>query len=223
MKQLVIAAHPDDEILGCGGTINKLSQKGVESYVLILTGGAETRYAKEMELVLKNNAIKANDLINTKEVFFENLPNQQLDTIPLLKMIETIEKYIGKIKPESVLTQHCGDLNKDHQLVYEATITAVRPLAGQVVKRLYSYFVPSSTEWNFVSEKNVFIPNVFVDISEEIETKINAMKCYESECRPYPHPRSPEAIKNYALYFGLTVGMHYVEPLRLIRDISGII
>lgn len=223
MKHLIIAAHPDDEILGCGGIINKLKKKGLDSYVLILTGGAETRYAKDMELVLENNAYEANKLVGTKEVFFETLPNQQLDTIPLLKIIQAIEKYIAEIKPEIVFTHHGGDLNKDHRLVYEATITATRPIIGQMVKRIYSYYVPSSTEWNFIDGDKVFIPNVYIDIKEEVDTKIQAMSCYASECRPYPHPRSPEAIKAYAHYWGITVGMEYAEPMKLIRDNSGAI
>jgi len=223
MKHLIIAAHPDDEILGCGGIINKLKKKGLDSYVLILTGGAETRYAKDMELVLKNNTYEANKLVGTKEVFFEELPNQQLDTIPLLKIIQAIEKYIVEIKPEIVFTHHGGDLNKDHRLVSEATITAVRPIVGQMVKRIYSYYVPSSTEWNFTEGDKVFVPNVYIDIKEEVDTKMQAMKCYVSECRPYPHPRSSEAIKAYAQYWGITVGMEYAEPLKLIRDISGAI
>ncbi len=220
MKHLIIAAHPDDEILGCGGIINKLKKKGLDSYVLILTGGAETRYAKDMELVLKNNAYEANKLVGTKEVFFEELPNQQLDTIPLLKIIQAIEKYIAEIKPEIVFTHHGGDLNKDHRLVYEATITAVRPIVGQMVKRIYSYYVPSSTEWNFIEGDKVFVPNVYIDIKEEVDTKIQAMRCYACECRPYPHPRSPEAIKAYAQYWGITVGIEYSEPFKLIRGVG---
>jgi LmbE family N-acetylglucosaminyl deacetylase len=218
---LIIAAHPDDEILGCGGLICKLNKQGRQVHVLILTPGAETRYPIEMEQVLRTQAVSANKKVGTTEVYFENFPNQQLDTVPLSAIIQTIEKYIGKINPDTVFTHHSGDLNKDHRIVYEAAITATRPFPGQTVKTVYSYSVPSSTEWNFIEKEDVFIPNVFVDISGEVDIKVDAMQCYTSECRQYPHPRSPEAIKAYAHYWGLTVALEYAEPFRLIRDIKG--
>lgn len=219
-KALIIAAHPDDEILGCGGTIKKFATK-FEFHVLILTGGAEGRYDKEMESLLRQNAQKANELVGTFKVYFENLPNQGLDAIPLTKVIQPIEERIALIKPEILFVHHSGDLNKDHRITYEATMTVSRPLPGQCVKKVYSYSVPSSTEWNFTEGEKVFVPNTFVEISSEIDSKIDAMKCYKSECRPYPHPRSPEAIKAYAHYFGLSVGLEYAEAFKLIRNIRG--
>lgn len=220
MKVLVIAAHPDDEILGCGGTIYKLRKQDIDSYVLILTDGADKRYSKEMKAALKNNAIKANKIAGTKEVFFGNLANQQLDTIPIIKIIQLIEKYIHKIKPDTLFIHHRGDLNKDHQLSCEAAMVAARPIISQVVKKVYTYSVSSSTEWNFTEGEDLFIPNTFVDIKEAINIKIEAMKCYVSECRPYPHPRSPEVIKAYSHYWGLIVGMEYAEPFKLVRSIK---
>jgi LmbE family N-acetylglucosaminyl deacetylase len=218
MTNLIIAAHPDDEILGCGGLLTAMKKNAVDSYVLILTAGADTRYEKEMEQFLAQNARKAGKIVGVREIFIEDLPNQQLDTIPVLKITRTIERYIEKLEPDTIFTHHAGDLNKDHRLVYEASVTAARPLPGQIVKRIYTYSVASSTEWAG-GDKTAFAPNVFVDITAEIDTKIEAMKCYESECRPYPHPRSPEAVKCYAHYWGLTAGVEYAEPYKLIRDI----
>ena len=218
VKNLIIAAHPDDEILGCGGTIAKYN-KTQEYYVLILTGGAENRYDKSMESVLHSHALKANSKVGTKEVFFEQLPNQGLDNIPLTAVIQVIEKYIEIVRPVNLFIHSSQDLNKDHRIVYEAGITASRPFAGQIVRKLYSYFVASSTEWNRI--ENSFIPNTYIDIKDCIDKKIEAMKCYESECRPYPHPRSPEAISIYAEFWGISVGMEYIEPFQLIQDISG--
>ncbi|MBF0329974.1 MAG: PIG-L family deacetylase [Nitrospirae bacterium] len=220
MKNLIIAAHPDDEILGCGGLIHKSFNQGDESYVLILTGGAETRYDKEMEKALRENAVKANFKLGTKEVFFEDLPNQQLDTVSLLSVTQIIEKYIDKILPEAVFTHHIGDLNRDHQIVSTATMTAVRPIPGQIVKKVYSYFVASSSEYNLLFCERTFAPNTFLNIRDEIDCKVTAMECYQSECRPYPHPRSGEALRSYAKYWGLSVGVEYAEPFVLVRDLK---
>jgi LmbE family N-acetylglucosaminyl deacetylase len=219
MINLIIAAHPDDEVLGCGGLIKKYSSNE-EFYVLILSDGADTRYDNPMESILKNNAVKANNILGTKELFFENLPNQKMDNMPILEVTQTIETYISKLKPERVFTHHIGDLNKDHQIVAEATFTATRSIVGQIVKEVYSYNVPSSTEWNFISGEKVFVPNVFIDIQNEINFKIEAMKSYASECRAYPHPRSPEALKIHSNYWGVVSGFEYVEPFKLIRKIG---
>lgn len=219
MVNLIIAAHPDDEVLGCGGLIKKLSSQE-EFYVVILSGGADTRYDKSMENVLRENAINANKILGTTEVFFENLPNQKMDNIPLLEVTQVIEKYINELKPDRVFTQHIGDLNKDHQVVAEATFTATRPIVGQRVKEVYSYNVPSSTEWNLVEGKHTFVPNVFIDIKEQLDSKIEAMKYYESECREYPHPRSPQSLKAHSNYWGLVSGYEYAEPFKLVRKLD---
>lgn len=219
LTNLIIAAHPDDEILGCGGMIKKLSKKE-DFFVLILSSGAETRYEKAMENTLKNNAVEANRIIGTKKIFFENLPNQQMDIIPILEITKLIEKYINKLQITRVFTHHIGDLNKDHQLIAEATFTATRPIVGQLVKELYSYNVPSSTEWNCIEGEKNFIPNTFIDIKDELKYKIKAMKCYKSECRKYPHPRSPKALKAHSNYWGLVTGLEYAEPFKLIRKVS---
>ena len=219
MNNLIIAAHPDDEILGCGGIIKKLSDTE-DYYVLILSGGADTRYDKSMESVLMQNAIEANKIVGTKEVFFENLPNQKMDNIPILEVTQIIEKYINKLKPNRVFTHHIGDLNKDHKIIAEATFTATRPIIGQIVKEVYSYNVPSSTEWNFIEGDNSFIPNIFIDINEQIEYKLKAMQCYKSECREYPHPRSIKALKAHSNYWGLISGLEYSEPFKLIRKLG---
>lgn len=219
MTNLIIAAHPDDEILGCGGIIKKYA-KTEDFIVVIMTGGAEGRYSGEMEEILRKNAEEANAIIGTKELFFESFPNQKLETVVLSDIIQTIERYISTFKPNRVFTHFANDLNKDHQILAEATFTATRPIVGQVVKEVYSYNVPSSTEWNMTDQSKIFLPNVFVDISSEINYKIEAMKKYPSECRAYPHPRSPEAIRVHANYWGLTGGLEHAEPFKLIRKLE---
>lgn len=217
MKSLVIAAHPDDEILGCGGTIAKYKDR-INFYVLILTGGAAGRYEASMESVLQEQAVKANQQIGTKDIFFEHLPNQGLDNIPLTDVILMIEKYIDKLNPDMMFVHSANDLNKDHRIVYEAGMTAARPCPGQIIKKLYSYHVASSSEWNQMDTS--FVPDTFINIENTIHQKIEAMKCYKSECRPFPHPRSPEAIQTYAGFWGLNTGMTSAEPFKLIRNIT---
>ena len=176
-----------------------------------------------MKFTLQNNALEANRIVGTKEVIFENLPNQGLDNIPILNVIQIIEKYLNIIKPDTIFTHHCGDLNRDHKVVFEASMVATRPIPGQCVKQVYSYHVASSTEWNQINKEDLFIPNIFIDISDSISDKIDAMKCYNSECRPFPHPRSPEALEVYSQYWGISVGMRNVEVFKLIRDLRGIL
>ncbi len=218
MKTLIVSAHPDDEILGCGGIIGK-NAGGVEYYVLILTGGAEGRYDISMERILREQACQAAALLGTKRVYFEDLPNQGLDTVPLIEVVTIIEKYIEQVRPDTMFIHDRYDLNKDHRIVYEAGVTAARPIPGQTIKRLYTYFVASSSEWS--QGKAQFAPNTFIDVSDSIELKISAMECYASECRPFPHPRSPEAIKTYASFWGIKAGLGFAEPFKLVQDIRG--
>ncbi|MDD5120702.1 MAG: PIG-L family deacetylase [Candidatus Omnitrophica bacterium] len=221
MSVLIVAAHPDDEILGCGGFISKMQKRGVNCFSLILTDGATGRYKPAKKKALAKYALAANKVIGASNVFFEDFPNQKLDEVSITSIIKAIERYIKRLGVDCVFTHHGRDLNIDHRIIYDATITACRPLPGQQVKTLYTYMVASSTEWNRYEKDDIFVPNVFLDISEEIETKIRAMKCYKTECRLYPHPRSSKAIRAYAHYQGLTVGLEYAESFRLIRDMRG--
>ncbi|MBP7652086.1 PIG-L family deacetylase [Candidatus Dependentiae bacterium] len=222
-KILIVAAHPDDEVLGCGGLIAKYSKnKQFEFYTLILTAGANTRYHENMEKVLKQNAAEANEILGVKKLFIEDLPNQELDSIPLTTVIKTIEKYTDLIKPEILFINNGSDLNKDHQVAYEAGITVSRPVTGQFIKRVYSYFTASSTEWGLKSRFESFFPNLYIDITESMEYKIKSMECYKTENRNYPHPRSSEALCKYAEYFAISSSCgKYAEPFMLLRNIEG--
>jgi len=206
---LIISAHPDDEILGCGGVIAKEA-----SSVLILTNGADDRYDEETIKKHLKNAKKANELIGTKELFIENLPNQKLDMIELIKIVQIIEKYIKKIKPKRVFTHSLKDLNLDHKIVAQATITATRSLPDSFVEEVLSYYIPSSSEWQF-SEN--FKPNYFIEI--DIEKKLKAMQIYDTELRVYPHPRSLKGIKVVSEFFGIQAGVKSAEAFELIRKV----
>lgn len=223
MKILCIAAHPDDEVLGCGGTMAKLSAQN-EIYSLILGEGITSRDESEKQKndelkSLNENMLAANKILGIKQVFTENLPDNKFDTVPLLTIIKIIEKYITKIKPEIVYTHHKGDLNIDHRITFDAVLTACRPIENMPVKKILSFEIPSSTEWNSYSMINSFNPNVFEDISKTVDKKLDAMSAYKNEVRLNPHPRSLEKIKALAEIRGAASGLNYAEAFMLIREL----
>jgi LmbE family N-acetylglucosaminyl deacetylase len=223
---LTIVAHPDDEILGVGGTLAKYINDGDEVYCLILGEGMTSRNKKredtEQEKLeeLHNDTLKAAEIIGFKDVFFSNFPDNRFDSVDLLDIIKEIEKYIVKINPDIIYTHHHGDLNIDHQKTFEAVLTACRPVGEYNIKEIYAFETPSSTEWNFSYGDNSFNPNVFVDITEIIDKKLKAMGCYQSEIRDYPHPRSIEALKTISKKWGTVVGKEYVEAFELVRQVK---
>lgn len=219
---LVVAAHPDDEVLGCGGTIAKLSKKN-EVYTLILGEGITSRNtsARTQDTGLKSlkkDIISANKILGTKKVFIEELPDNKFDTVPLLDIIKIIEAQITDLKPEFVFTHHFGDLNIDHRIVYNAVLTACRPVDTCVVKKLVSFEVPSSTEWNSQNPINGFHPTIFENIDKTLDKKIAAMSAYKNEIRSNPHPRSPEKIRALAQVRGAAAGMEFAEAFMLVRE-----
>jgi LmbE family N-acetylglucosaminyl deacetylase len=222
-KILVVAAHPDDEILGCGGTMALHSMKGDEVYVLILgegiTSRSETndRIKSKKELNdLKKQMLKANKIIGVKKVFAFDFPDNRFDTVPLLDVIKYVERIKREINPNIVFTHHYGDLNIDHVITHRAVMTAFRPVMGEDAREIYTFEVPSSTEWNYPLS---FSPDVFFDISDTLDLKLKAMAVYKSEIRDYPHPRSLEGIRNNAEIWGMKVGLRYAEAFKLVRII----
>lgn len=222
-KILIIAAHPDDEVLGCGGTVSKLIKSGVEAYTLILGEGKTSRVnaenlSEDLES-LKTEAQKANQILGVKDIILESFPDNKFDSVPLLDIVQKIDIIKNKIKPDIIFTHHFGDMNIDHQITHKAVLTATRPMNDETVKDIYSFEIPSSTEWNSFSRETAFIPNVFFDISDTIDKKIAAMSEYRSELREYPHPRSLQHIKELARVNGTKVGIEYAENFMLIRSI----
>lgn len=219
-KILIIAAHPDDEVLGCFGTISKLIKEGHEAYTLILGEGKTSRFANKDQInheefkILESEALKANQSIGIKELFREKFPDNRFDSVPLLDLIKSIEKIKNTLKPNIIFTHYAKDLNIDHQITFKAVLTATRPLANESVKEIYSFEVLSSTEWNYPTS---FSPNVFFDIDDSLEDKIKAMSYYQSELCEFPHPRSLEGIKFQAQYHGLRVGLKNAEAFKSIR------
>lgn len=225
MNVLVVAAHPDDEILGCGATAARLVQAGHEVYFAILGEGITSRHAtREVADAgqlsrVHQHARAAGAKVGVKEVFLHKLPDNRLDTVPLLEVVKLVEDLIDRLKPDVVYTHHSGDLNVDHGVIHRAVLTATRPVVGQPVREIYAFEVPSSTEWAFQRIEPVFRPNVFVDVAATLEVKIAAMSCYETETRPFPHPRSPEALRAIAARWGSVAGFAAAEAFELIRSV----
>ena len=225
---MVVVAHPDDEILGVGGTINLLVKLGASVKVLILgeglTGRSQIRDLKQYSQKLKTHKkdiLAAKKCLGYQELSTYDLPDNRFDTVPLLDIIKIIEKEKEKFKPEVIFTHHMGDVNIDHQKTFDAVLTAVRPIKDESVKTLVSFETLSGTEWISSSDPRKFSPNFFVSLhNDELEQKVAAMSCYRFEKRSFPHPRSQESLRNRAKMWGITVGKEYVESFQIIRTIQ---
>lgn len=217
MNVLVVAAHPDDELLGCGGTAARLAKEGNSVYMAILGEGITSRRAQRDDAnteklnSLRECSQRVADLLGVKELSMHGLPDNRFDSLHLLDVIKLVEGLIERWRPAAVYTHHGGDLNVDHQVVNRAVLTAVRPMEGRPVRELYLFEIPSSTEWAFQHLAPVFKPNVFVNIEGTLPLKLQAMRQYESEVREFPHPRSPEALTAIAQRWGSVAGYKAAE------------
>jgi LmbE family N-acetylglucosaminyl deacetylase len=223
MNVLVVAAHPDDELLGCGGTAARLVREGHSVYTAILGEGITSRHDQRAAAdpstleSLHGCSQRVADLLGVKELSLHGLPDNRFDSLPLLDVIKVVEQLIDRWHPTSVYTHHGGDLNVDHQVVSRAVLTATRPTEGHPVCELYMFEIASSTEWGFQQLAPVFKPNVFVDIRDTLSLKLEGMRQYESEARRFPHPRSPEALTAIAQRWGSVVGRQAVEAFEAVR------
>jgi len=222
VKIMIIAAHPDDEILGCGGTVARLTQEGKaeadEVFTLILSNGITSRDnwdKKELE-DLKVKSAEANYMVGVPWIAIEDLPDNQFDKVPLLDVIKKIDKHIKFHLPDIIFTHYANDLNIDHRITYQAVITATRPMQNESVKEIYSFEVLSSTEWNYPT---TFSPDTFYDITDTLNTKLQALACYDSEMRDSRHPRSMTGVWNNAKMWGLKSGLEYAEAFKMVRCI----
>jgi LmbE family N-acetylglucosaminyl deacetylase len=222
---LAIAAHPDDEVLGCGGTLARLANSGIEVNVAILGEGVTSRFtsregaAADSLEELRRHAREASGLMGVKGVHFCGLPDNRFDTLPLLEVVKVVEDLVSRLSPDAIYTHHGGDLNVDHQVVNRAVLTATRPKPGATVKEILAFEVPSSTEWAFQHLSPVFRPNVFVDVTGTLAVKIRAMSCYQTEICEFPHPRSGPALEAIGKRWGSVVGCGAAEAFELIRSI----
>jgi len=215
IKVLVVAAHPDDEALGCGATIAKHTQNGDEVQIVFLSDGFSSRKNGEKR---NNLAIQSSEVLSCKKPIFLNLPDNRLDTIPFLEIVQKIEGVISDFQPRIVYTHHIGDLNIDHQIANKAVMTACRPQPGFCVKEIYAFEVLSSTEWQALGVKS-FCPNVFIDITSYIDIKKQVLEVYSEEMRPPPHSRSIDNAIRLSALRGNSVGVYFAEAFVLIRNI----
>jgi LmbE family N-acetylglucosaminyl deacetylase len=220
---LVIAAHPDDEVLGCGGVVARHSRAGDTVRVVIMAEGITSRVGVTDQIQalqqLRAAASKANQILGTAELVVEDLPDNQLDSLERLAVIQRVEAHIERWQPTVVYTHHVGDINVDHQVVHHAVVTACRPQPGRSVERLLFFEVASSTEWQPPGSGVPFQPNWFVDITETLDAKLAALEAYHAEMREWPHPRSLLAVEHMARWRGASVGVAAAEAFSLGRHI----
>jgi LmbE family N-acetylglucosaminyl deacetylase len=224
---LIVAAHPDDEVLGCGGTIARHVDAGDVVQVLIMAEGATSRQqhrdrgqAAEDLSALALAAHSAGAILGAAGVELLDLPDNRLDSIDRLDLIKRIEERIAHHQPQVVYVHHAGDVNIDHRRLHEAVVTACRPTPGQPVRRLLSYEVASSTEWQPPGSAPTFHPNCFVDITAQLDRKRQALQAYAAEMRPWPHARSIEALDHLARWRGAQVGVEAAEAFCLLRQLE---
>ncbi len=223
-KVLVIAAHPDDELLGVGGTVQRLVNEGVCARAVILAEGLTSRGVRREDTEqsdlekLRKAAREAAREVGYAGIEFCDFPDNRMDEVDLLDIIKVVSGFIEKYHPDTVFTHHHGDLNIDHQRTCEAVLTACRPVGNVRVERIYAFETPSSTEWNYRYDEP-FCPNVFFDVTATLEAKIRGLNCYETERAEYPHPRSPKALRALGEYRGSNVGMEIAEAFELLREV----
>jgi LmbE family N-acetylglucosaminyl deacetylase len=220
-RVLVVAAHPDDELLGFGGTISRLCSQGASVSIIILAQGALSRKGTKSDDIdlLKQQSQEAAKKLGANPPTFAEFPDNEMDTISLLSIVREIEKQVEILQPELVLTHHAGDLNIDHRITHEAVITACRPLPGKSVKTILAGETVSVTEWQSMARKP-FCPNIFVDIEAYLTQKLGALACYKNEMREPPHPRSFDQIKNLAQIRGRSIGINAAEAFEVVRHLE---
>jgi LmbE family N-acetylglucosaminyl deacetylase len=216
---LVVAAHPDDEALGMGGTLARLSAAGVACHCLFLTDGVSARGAgRSAEATARHAAAEeAAAILGLTSIRFLNFPDNRLDTVPRLEVVQAIEVMLAETAADTLYTHHEGDLNIDHRIARIAALTASRPLPDRPIRAIHAFEVPSSSEWHPGSAEG-FVPNKFVAIDTAV--KLAALDAYAAEMRPFPHPRSPEAIDALARWRGATVGLPAAEGFQVLREID---
>jgi len=224
---LVVAAHPDDEVIGCGGVIARHADFGDSVHLLIIAEGITSREHQRNRSHSHNElrdiglaAKKAAQILGATSIELLDYPDNRLDSVDRLDLIKSIEQRVALFQPETVYLHHSGDVNIDHRIVHDAVITACRPTPGHSVKRLLSFEAVSSTEWQPPTSAPIFQPNWFVDISLYWQSKKEALQAYSSEMREWPHPRSIKALHHLAQWRGAQVGCDAAEAFHLLRNID---
>ena len=217
---LVVAAHSDDETLGCGGSLAKFAEEGSQIRIVFMTNGVGARGDGSGSAEnRRNDAKNALHILGVSDIVNYDFPDNQLDQVAMLKLAQVIENEIAKFQPELIISHHAGDLNIDHQRIAEAVLVASRPQPGLCVKEIWAFEVLSATEWSFTID-HFFAPNYFIDVSKFIEIKLKACAQYKDEFKDSPHTRSLDHVQTLAMHRGNTVGLHYAEAFRIIRKVD---
>lgn len=215
MKVLVFAPHNDDEVLGVGGTIAKYAEEGHEVIICEVTSGKDKIRLENIQ----KNALDAHKILGVADTIFLNLPVVGLTDIPRKELNKAFFDVVGKVQPDIAYIPHKGDMHIDHTMVAEAAMVALRPNNNPQLKAIYAYETLSETEWNIPSADNIFVPNVWSDISNTLDKKLESMKCFKTQLYEFPHPRSLEAIKALSMLRGSTICVQHAESFMLIRSI----
>jgi LmbE family N-acetylglucosaminyl deacetylase len=224
MNVLCVVAHPDDEVLGMGGTLARHAADGDDVHVCFLSDGVASRHdtiSPEVESEIeerKDNARQACDVLGASGSF-HRFPDNQFDTKPLLDIVQTVESEVDDHQPDVVYTHHYGDLNVDHELTARAVVTATRPLQDSPVERVLAGEILSATEWSVPAPSDAFQPTTFVDVSEHLQRKLDALTAYETELREHPHPRTVDNVRRNAQLWGAKSGLEAAEPFELLRAV----
>lgn len=216
---LVIAPHPDDEVLGCGATIKKTANEGNAVFVLVVSRGSQRLYDQTKVEAVRKEALEAHALLGVTKTFFLDFPAPELDTVPLADISREIAKILSVNKINVLYLPHRGDIHNDHRVVFNAGLVAARPVGGCTVTEIYAYETLSETEWAAHFADDAFIPTYFVDIENSLPAKLEAMKCFKSQLKAFPNPRSLETIEALAKFRGATVGFKAAEAFMVIRQI----
>jgi LmbE family N-acetylglucosaminyl deacetylase len=220
MKVLVIATHPDDEVLGCGGVMARHTAVGDHVSLLVVTRGIPELFSTEFIEQGRRELRQANELLGVTDIHFLDFPAPKLDTVPGYELATAINRKIQVLYPHTIYLPHHGDIHADHQAVYQATLVAARPIDGCPVRKLLCYETLSETEWASPVGDQAFIPTVFVDITDFLTLKLQAMACYRSQIKEFPHPRSLQTLEALARLRGATVGLPAAEAYKLVREVQ---
>lgn len=221
-RVLVLAPHPDDEVLGVGGTMARLASEGAEVTVAILTRGTPPAFTEEVARQTRNEALEAHRLLGVKDSVFLSLPAARLDTVPHSEVNGQLIELYRSIRPDTVFVPFNGDIHLDHQLFFLSAMVAARPNSDFSPRVLYAYETLSETNWNAPYLTPNFVPNVFVDITGFLDAKLEAMRRYASQIKPFPHERSAESLQALATLRGSTVGIHAAEAFVLLREVRAL-
>jgi len=218
VRVLVIAPHADDEVIGAGGTIAKHVAHGDEAYLCVVTQPYSPPWSEQHLAAARPQVRAVQQVLNLRDVFFCGFPSVKLNTVPQIELAWALQRVLDEVRPEVVYTSSPSDINEDHRIVYDRTLVAARPLPGSALRRLLAYEIATTARFGLPAGCAPFVPNVFVDIAAFLDKKLEAMACYRTQLRDWPHPRSLQALRLQAEERGVSVGLQAAECFCLIRE-----